>query len=121
MLVPLQRLLPEPPSVRASGAPRSDVPPAAVARGRLDPSLTPAIERLRPLVSAASELDLDDGDGWARLRRASRAVIGVLVAKGQLPSRFTISPGDSPMRVEGTLAAAWQYATSAWPQRHHRY
>lgn len=88
---------------------------------RIDPSVTPAIERLRPLLDAAANLDLEDRRGWQRLRDASRGVIAVLVAGGRLPRHLTIGPNDPPALVEGTLVAAWQHATSAWPQRQHRH
>ena len=88
---------------------------------RLEPSLTPPIERLRALLDAAANLDLKDREGWQRLRDASRAVIGVLIAGGRLPRHLAIGPNDPPVLVARTLAAAWQHATTPGPQRQHRY
>ena len=46
-------------------------PRLQVRRARLEAPTCPAIERLRPLLHAAAELDLDDRDGWQRLCEAA--------------------------------------------------
>jgi hypothetical protein len=86
----------------------------------LEPSVTPEIELLRPLLDTAANLDLADREGWRHLHDASREVVAVLVTGGRLPNHLSIGADDPPVLVARTLAAAWQHATDAWPQRQHR-
>ncbi len=81
---------------------------------------TTAIERLRPLVSAAGSLDTTDVEGWRLLRAAARPVLGVLVSGGRLPRHLVIGPADPPIVIERVLTAAWEHATRPWPYRQHR-
>lgn len=82
--------------------------PRRTSPDRVDPSTTPAIERLRPLLDTAATLDLEDYEGWQRLRDASGGVVAVLIAGGRLPQHLTVGPNDPPVLVARTLAAAWE-------------
>lgn len=75
-----------------------------------------AINRLRPLLAAVVALDLDDREGWIRLRHAAGVATNALSAAGALPEHLTVGVDDPPVLVSRTLAAAWRYATSA-PER----
>lgn len=78
-----------------------------------------AITRLRPLLDAAGQLDLEDLEGWNRLRHAARTTTAVLVAGGALPGHLAVSTDDPPVLITRTIAAAWRHATSA-PSRMER-
>lgn len=74
------------------------------------------VARIRPLLTAAARLDLQDREGWARLVNAARVTIGVLVQGGRLPAHLTIAEGEAPIVVQRTVAAAWSHVTNA-PRR----
>lgn len=77
---------------------------------------TDAIERLRPLLRSASALDLQDHEGWARLRRAARTTLVPLIEGGRLPGHLTLTDQDAPVVVQRVIASAWSHATAA-PRR----
>jgi hypothetical protein len=79
----------------------------------IDESESDAIARLRPLLAAAAELDLQNREGWLRLRHAARVTTGVLAAGGALPEHLAVGADDSPALVARTIAAAWRHTTSA--------
>lgn len=72
-----------------------------------------ALTRLRPLLAAAAGLDVEDREGWTRLRHAARITTGTLAVGGTLPMHLTVGPDDSPALVARIVAAAWRHATSA--------
>lgn len=78
------------------------------------------IERLRPLLHEAAELDLDDRLGWMRLRDAARQATGELVATAGLPPHLAVTAVDPPAVVARTLAIAWRHATTPAELRHLR-
>lgn len=78
------------------------------------------IERLRPLLHEAAELDLDDRLGWMRLREAARVATGELVAATGLPPHLAVTALDPPAVVARTLAMAWRHATTPAELRHLR-
>jgi hypothetical protein len=72
-----------------------------------------AVERVRPLLEAAAELDLWDDAGWSQLRNAAASRLNVLIAGGQLPGHLAIVPDDPPMVVTRSIVAAWRHVTDA--------
>lgn len=72
-----------------------------------------AVARLRPLLAAAGELDLQDQEGWIRLRHAARVTTAALAVAGALPDHLAVGPDDPPALITRTIAAAWRHATSA--------
>jgi hypothetical protein len=112
------------PLTRRRRASRNDRPPRArhgrPGRSPARSSTSEAVVRLRPLLDAAAILDLDDHDGWNRLRASARTVTGALAAGGRLPAHLVVALEDPPILVSRTLTAAWRQATAAADQRHHR-
>lgn len=78
------------------------------------------LERLRPLLHAASELAIDDARGWMQLHEAAREATAELVETGGLPPHLAVMAHDPPAVVARTLAAAWRRATASADLRHHR-
>ncbi len=85
-----------------------------------DAGVSPAIERLQPLLHTAAELDLHDTAGWDQLCASARDAVALLVADGELPRHFAIRRNEPPVVVARTLAAAWSHATTAPRRRRHR-
>jgi hypothetical protein len=86
--------------------PRSGYPDATVASST-------AIERVRPLLEAAAELDLRDVAGWGQLRKVAASRLNVLIAGGELPDHLAIVPHDPPVVVTRSIVAAWRHVTDA--------
>ena len=80
-----------------------------------------AIEQLRPLLSAAAELDLDDREAADDLRDAAHRLTTSMVASGTLPIRLLVTASDSPAAVARTLTDAWRGSTEPAQLRSNRY
>lgn len=70
-----------------------------------------ARDELLPLLAAAADLDLDDEQAVARLRRRAHETTRRLAASGQLPPALTIGADDLGVVVVRTLGTAWQRVT----------
>lgn len=89
-----------------------DAAPRTAPQGILGTGADP-IARLRPLLAAAAELHLDDGEGWSRFRPAARATTAHLAADGALPGHLVVNADDPPVVITRTIAAAWRHVTDA--------
>lgn len=88
------------------------------------PRTTPrsaAIDQLRPLLSAAADLDLDDREAVDELRDAAHRVTTSMVASGTLPTRLLVTASDSPASVARILTDAWRGSTEPAQLRSNRY
>jgi len=97
------------------GGPRPLGPATRTALTRLE-----RLERLRPLLHAAAELEIDDGRGWLQLHEAARDATAELVEAGGLPPHLAVMAHDPPAVVARSLVAAWRHATASADLRHHR-
>lgn len=69
-----------------------------------------ALTRLRPLLDASGLLDLDDREGWNRLRHAARVTTAELVTGGVLPEHLAVAADEPPVLIARTIATAWRHA-----------
>lgn len=76
-----------------------------------------ALERLRPLLRAAGQLDLGDRDAAAWLHRRAAATTAALAAEGALPARLVVALHDPPVVVVRLLARAWRHVSAERPGR----
>lgn len=79
-----------------------------------------ALEWLRPLLSAAGQLDLDDRDAAARLHRRAAATTAALAAEGVLPAPLVVGRHDPPVVVVRLLARAWRHVSGPGGARARR-
>lgn len=79
-----------------------------------------AMKQLPPLLSVASELDLDDEVGWTSLGVAASRVMDGLVGSGELPRRLRLQPDAPPAVVAETLAVAWRQVSALPGQSQQR-
>jgi hypothetical protein len=70
-------------------------------------------DRLGSLLARAADLDLDDAQGWARLRADAHAVTMKLAVYGRLSWGLHVCHEDPPVVVARTIANAWRAVSVA--------